>query len=123
MNKTPIKLGPLALLLTVVCMCLVTLSVLTFSTARADDVMSRRYEETAKIRQELEAKGQQFLFEADETLAEGGTLSRTSVVYEKDGYSLTIKLEQTGGIYIVDTWKLEKEWEEADQVQDLWPGI
>ena len=36
MKQVPIKLGPLALLLTVISICLTTLAILTFATARAD---------------------------------------------------------------------------------------
>ena len=36
MKQVPIKLGPLALLLAVISICLTTLAILTFTTARAD---------------------------------------------------------------------------------------
>ena len=53
MNQVPVKLGPLALLLTVISICLTTLAILTFSTARADGRLAERYAETVTLRYEL----------------------------------------------------------------------
>ena len=122
MKQTPIKLGPLALLLTVVCICLVTLSILNFTTSRADDSMSRRYADTVAIRQQLTAEGERFLYEADEQLANGGTLETTEQTFEQDGYTLTVRLTQTGDTYEIAQWRLEKQWEEKNEM-DLWPGL
>ena len=122
MKQTPIKLGPLALLLTVVCICLVTLSILNFTTSRADDSMSRRYADTVTVRQQLTAEGERFLYEADQQLAEGGTLTTTEQTFEQDGYTLTVRLTQTGDTYEIAQWRLEKQWEEKNEM-DLWPGL
>ena len=122
MKQTPIKLGPLALLLTVVCICLVTLSILNYTTSRADDSMSRRYADTVAIRQQLTAEGERFLYEADEQLANGGTLETTEQTFEQDGYTLTVRLTQTGDTYEIAQWRLEKQWEEKNEM-DLWPGL
>ena len=122
MKQTPIKLGPLALLLTVVCICLVTLSILNFTTSRADDSMSRRYADTVTVRQQLTAEGERFLYEADQQLAQGGTLTTTEQTFEQDGYTLTVRLTQTGDTYEIAQWQLEKQWEEKNEM-DLWPGL
>ena len=61
MRKTPVKLGPLALLLTVISICLTTLAVLTFTTARADRSLAEKYADTVAVRYGLEAEGQRFL--------------------------------------------------------------
>ena len=122
MKQTPIKLGPLALLLTVVCICLVTLSILNFTTSRADDSMSHRYADTVTIRQQLTAEGERFLYEADQQLAQGGTLTTTEQTFEQDGYTLTVRLTQTGDTYEIAQWRLEKQWEEKNDM-DLWPGL
>ena len=122
MKQTPIKLGPLALLLTVVCICLVTLSILNFTTSRADDSMSRRYADTVTVRQQLTAEGERFLYEADQQLAQGGTLTTTEQTFEQDGYTLTVRLTQTGDTYEIAQWRLEKQWEEKNEM-DLWPGL
>ena len=43
--QQPIKLGPLALLLTVITICLTTLAILTLTTARADLRLAEKYAE------------------------------------------------------------------------------
>ena len=50
MKRIPIKLGPLALLLAVVSLCLTTLSILTFTTARADMALAERFADTVSSR-------------------------------------------------------------------------
>jgi len=121
MKQTPIKLGPLALLLTVVCLCLVTLSILSFSTSQADDRMSERYASTVTTRQALTGEGQKFLFDADEQLATTGRLSKTETTLTKDGFTLTIRLKQTGDTYEIAEWKLERQWHESHDLE-LWEG-
>ncbi len=54
MKQVPIKLGPLALLLAVISICLTTLAILTFTTARADLRLAQKYAETVSTRYELE---------------------------------------------------------------------
>ena len=71
MKQVPIKLGPLALLLTVISICLTVLAILTFTTARADMALAEKYADTIRLRYELEAEGQSFLAEADAAAAEG----------------------------------------------------
>ena len=60
-NRTPIRLLPLALLLTVISICLTVLAILTFSTAGADLRLAEKYAETVRTRYELEIEGQEFL--------------------------------------------------------------
>ena len=52
-NRTPIRLLPLALLLTVISICLTVLAILTFSTAGADLRLAEKYAETVRTRYEL----------------------------------------------------------------------
>ena len=61
MKQVPIRLGPLALLLTVVAICMTVLALLTFSTARADLAMAQKLAASTQERYELEAEGQTFL--------------------------------------------------------------
>ena len=63
MNHAPVKLGPLALLLTVISICLTILSILTYTTAGADDRLAQRYSQTTTERYELEIAGQEALAE------------------------------------------------------------
>ena len=67
MKQVPIKLGPLALLLAVISICLTTLGILTFTTARADLRLAEKYASTVRTRYELERRGQEFLQELSET--------------------------------------------------------
>lgn len=110
MNQVPIKLGPVALLLTVISICLTVMAILTLSTAGADKTMAENFAASTQIRYTLETEGQKFLREADETLAAGGKLTdlpetagyegapegSVERIFEDQGYHLTIRLEPTG---------------------------
>ena len=67
MKQIPIRLGPLTLLLAVISICLTTLAILTFTTARADLRLAEKYAQTVSSRYELEREGQEFLREVCET--------------------------------------------------------
>ena len=124
MNEVPVRLGPLALLLTVVSICLTTLSVLTFTTAQADLRLSEKYADTVRERYELEAEGQKELGE----LIEGKTmlLQEPDGTYrlelEKNRATLTAVLRESGAGLEVISWKHERAWEEDLSIGDLWEG-
>lgn len=134
MNQVPIKLGPLALLLTIISICLTTLSILTFTTSRADMRLADKYAETVKIRYELEQEGQAFLREADEAVSSGlplnavfdavpvpdGGISRT---FEKDGTVLTVTLApgDRQGVSVRE-WTIMRQWEEDNSIGNIWLG-
>ena len=109
MKHIPIRLGPLALLLTVISICMSTLSMLSYANAEADLRLAQRYAETTRIRYELEKEGQQWL------LSHGSG----ETVLEKEGYKLTIRLDASGQPLL---WKIEREWEENTEIPDLWEG-
>lgn len=110
MNHVPIKLGPLALLLTVVSICLAVLAILTFATARADLVLAEKYAETVQTRYALESEGQRFLASAK---------PGDQQVFEQDGMRLTVALDENGRVIC---WAIEKEWSQEDTIGDLWSG-
>lgn len=103
MNQVPIRLGPLALLLTIISICLTTLSILTYTTSGADLRLAEKYADTVRVRYELEAQGQAFLQEAEDAASlglpldlvdgafpvPGGGVRKT---FEKDGTVLTVQL-------------------------------
>ncbi|MBQ9059758.1 MAG: hypothetical protein IJ128_01270 [Firmicutes bacterium] len=131
MNQVPIKLGPVALLLTVISICLTVMAILTFSTAGADKAMANMFANSTQIRYTLEQSGQEFLQQADEVLAGGGELTDmegvsaadggVEKVFEEEGYRLTVRLlSAADGEYTIDQWSLEKEWEEKDTIDGLW---
>ena len=61
MKHVPIKLGPLALLLAVISICLTTLALLNVSTAKADECLAEKFAETVQTRYALETEGQELL--------------------------------------------------------------
>lgn len=110
MNHVPIKLGPLALLLAVVSICLAVLSILTFTTARADLALAEQYAETIQTRYALEEQGQRFLAEAEPGAEE---------TFEQDGIRLVVALGEDGAVV---RWTLEREWNQEDTFGNLWLG-
>ena len=133
MKSTPVKLGPLSLLLTVISICLTVLAILTYTTAGADMRLAEKYAQTVSTRAELERRGQEFLSEADEAAGEGSLslidgLERDAegvlwYTLEKDGSRLRIGLRQEGDGVAVDTWKQDREWTEDLSLGNLWPGF
>ena len=129
MRPSHIRLGPLALLLTVISILLTTLATLTFATARADYALARRFSETVQIRYSLEEQGQQYLSEMNRRYEQGqaieGDVTAGSTVYkimEEDGYRLTIGLETNGNGLNIETWSIEKIWNPDAGEDHLWGG-
>ena len=137
MKQVPIRLGPAALLLTVITICLTVMAILTISTAGADKTMADKFADSARVRCSLEKNGQLFLQEADRTLASGGKLtdlpdakaaedapkgSVEKTIQEED-YHLTIRLEPAGkNDYTITGWTLDKDRQEPADL-DVWqPG-
>jgi hypothetical protein len=131
MNQVPIKLGPLALLLTVISVCLTTLAILTFATARADLRLAEKSAETVSTRYQLEIKGQEFLKELSEAdPADYGLmdLERDAAgvwhtEFREGDAVLHIGFRSSaGGQVQVVSWRMEKDWAEDDSLGDLWDG-
>ena len=128
---TKIRLGPIAVFLTIIAAVLASLAMLTVATSRADARLAERYADVTKLRYELEADGSRFVKEAEEyhagqaALPAGSTQMENGLAYtkEKDGYSLEISLADIGTGYDITGWKLRKLWEEDDPMKDLWPGM
>lgn len=126
MNRTPIKLGPLALLLAVISICLTTLALLNYSTASADRRLAEKFAETVSTRYELETEGQELL--ASLSGAEPGpgwekdAEGRFWTVLEQDGFRLRIGLEPDGDFWRVVNWTQEKEWDHDEHIANLWTG-
>ena len=126
MKQAPIRLGPLALLLTVVSICLTTLAVLVFTTARADRALAEKYADTVFVRYALEAEGQTAIAELDAgiwpdeyTVDEDGTVR---FILSRDGSLLRVGLAPDGGGYRVVMWRHEREWTKDDILDNLWTG-
>ena len=131
MKQVPIKLGPLALLLAVISICLTTLAILTFTTARADLRLAEKYAETVRVRYALEQEGQSFLAELSETdkadyglmgweRDAGGVYRQT---FENGDSKLRIGFRPGGeNGYTLVSWRHEKSWTEDDSLGELWDG-
>ena len=131
MKQVPIKLGPLALLLTVISICLTVLGILTFTTARADLRLAQRSAETLRERYALEARGQELLQELGEM--DPADYGLMDLERDRDGVwhtelregdaVLRIGFRPSGdGEVQVVSWRMEKDWTEDDSLGDLWDG-
>ncbi len=125
MNRVPVRMGPLALLLTVISICLATLSVLTMTTAQADRRLAERYAKTMKERYALEKEGQAELagFLSGESILLPEMDGTYRIELERDGAKLTIGLREENGVCVVTSWRHERSWEEDDSIGELWPGF
>lgn len=135
MKHIPIRLGPLAILLALISICMTTLGVLSFTTARADLKLAEKYADTVHIRYELEAEAQAFLKEAAEACLTGSSLSKIPETeedmdgivrrsFEREGFILTVGIvpDSAKGVRVVE-WLQQKEWEPEESMGNLWPGF
>lgn len=134
MRHIPVRVGPLALLLTVISICMTTLGVLAFTTARADWKLAEQYAHTVHIRYELEELGQAFLRDAGEVLESGAKESGIpGITKGEDGilrwtaqreeFRLTVEIvPKDGKEFRVARWTIQKDWEPEDGIGDLWLG-
>lgn len=122
MSETRVRLGPLALLFSVISILLTVLVILTFAASMADLRLAEKYADTVAVRTSLEREGQELLaalsagedaaFESDGA----GNLWHTA---EKDGTSLTIGVGPDGKVVC---WRFEKEWTQTEEIGNLWDG-
>ena len=126
MNKAPIRLGPMALLLTVISICLTILAILTFTTARADLRLAQKYAETVQARYAIEKDGQTYLAGLNagrEEVPEPDEDGVLRVDIERGGYLLHIALlDDDHGGWDVTSWRHEKTWEQKETIDNLWSG-
>ena len=126
MRQPPVRLVPLALLLSVISICLTILAILSFTTARADLRLAQKYAETVQSRYALEEKGQRYLSDlsAGRVSApeeDDSGLLRTEL--ESDGSRLLIVLRRDdAGGYEILSWRQEKRWEQDQTIDNLWSG-
>ena len=126
MKQVPVRLGPLALLLTMISICLTILAILTFTTARADLRLAEKYAATVQARYALEVQGQEYLNRLTsglETAPEADADGVCRVTLERDGTMLHIGLVPDGaGGYETVLWRHEKEWAQDEILDNLWGG-
>ena len=134
MKHIPIRLGPLALLLTVISICMAVLGILSFTTARADYSLAEKYASTVQERYALERAGQDFLRQAGEALKAGDRLeglagtetdedgiTHKTLEYEEVRLLIGIVPEGDWGFRVVE-WRIQKDWEPAGNEGNLWDG-
>ena len=129
-TSVPIRLGPLTLLLAVISICLTTLAILTFTTARADLALANKYAETVRTRYELEQQGQVFLQEVSET--DPADYGLNDWHPDRDGVYHTELTQGDARLSIgfrpgekgteVVQWQHTKAWAEDDSIGELWDG-
>ena len=134
MRHIPVRVGPLALLLTVISICMTTLGVLAFTTAKADMNLAEKYAATVHTRYELEELGQSFLEEAVRMLKSGKDVSvRPGVekgeegllkwTLERGGFGLTVGIAPKDAAgFEVACWTIQKAWEPEEGMGELWLG-
>ncbi len=126
MKQVPIKLGPLALLLTVISICLTVLAILSFTTARADLRLAEKYAQTVSERYLLEAEGQKLLAELQDSDPGMLDMERDAngvwwTDLEKDGAHLHIGVKKSADGWEPVAWRMDKDWEEDTEL-DVWDG-
>lgn len=133
MGDSGIRLGPLALLLAVISICVETLGILSIATASADLRIAGRYADTVKTRYALESDGQMFLREAEEAARSGGIVllpetetDDAGITWKeiwRDDYRLTagIRADGNGNLTVV-CWRIGKSWEADTDMGNLWNG-
>lgn len=132
MKEVPIRLGPLALLLTVLSICLTTLGILAFTTARADLSLAEKYADTVRDRYAREAEGMEYLRDVRESLASGAGAAdfeerdEDGVIWkrigdENRGLLIGLRIKEDKSLEIV-SWRLENRWEEESVPGNLWSG-
>jgi hypothetical protein len=129
-----IRLGPIAIFLTIIAIVMATLAVLTTATTNADKVMAERFAEVTKTRYALEAEGEKFIREFDEQAGSGKIdakklgAKKSGAAYIKtiknNGYILKAGVTSAGNKdgYKITEWKLEKEWNADDPYSNVWKG-
>ncbi len=133
MNHVPIKMGPLALLLAVISVCMTTLGILTFATAEADLRLAEKYRSTVVEQYERESIGQEFLSQAGKAIRENGSLqsvpdaevsgNKAEKSIEIGTGKLVVKIEQKDNGFNVKSWRTAPVWEAENNNGGFWvPG-
>ena len=124
MNRPPIRLGPLAILLLVISTALTTMAILTYSTSKADLVLAQRFADSVRIRYQLDEQGCRIMQQLEEdpqsAAAIGFEYNEGKYEYHSslEGYTLTIVIDESGQLV---SNRIHKDWSPEDDY-NLWPG-
>lgn len=128
MRQITVRLGPLALLLTVIVICMTVLGLLAVTTAGSDLGMARRYADSVETRYSLESRGQAFLQQltGDPDVWEGLERDRDDTAWKtltENGLSLRIGVVKKSRGYEIVSWQFMREgWEPQEEPGGLWDG-
>ena len=136
-GRRNVRLGTIAVLFTVVVLCVSVLAVLSVATVRADCAMSQRYAQQVTARLELENEGQRWLRQVldaaeekgmalteadlpDGTALDGQTV-RTTLSTGERTLTVEVELDFDGASpdYRILSWVNAADWEEDEQVEVL----
>lgn len=124
MAKFGVKPVTVSLLLAVVVVCLTVLSVLTLSTAAADERLARRYAESVRADYALEEEAQKWLADFDADLKSGlieePRVEKTVGVGEERHISIVLEVDVEKRTYQVLEWK--KQAPEPAGLENLFTG-
>lgn len=126
-QEAPVKLGPLALILTVISICLAILAILSYTTARADLRLAEKHAANVTERYALEREGQAYLGEVSAALKTGSApnVDSDGVLRHRltNGDSvLNIGLAFEEDDWQIVSWRQEQPWEPNLDIGDLWSG-
>lgn len=127
MRGKRLNIGSIAILFTVVMLCVSIFAALTVATAAAEARTARQYADYVQRLNQCEAAGQQWLAEADGwtkglgPLPEGAQQTETELwgQVERGDMTLTIRLRLQDGGYEIAQWQLNTQWQPQQQLQ-LW---
>lgn len=126
-QEAPVKLGPLALILTVISICLAILAILSYTTAQADLRLAEKTAANVSERYALEREGQAYLGEVSAALDTGSALNvdsdgvlRHELKYGDSVLSIGLAFEEDS--WQIVSWRQEQPWEPNLEIGDLWSG-
>lgn len=138
MRGKNVRLGSISLLFTVAMLCIMMLSVLSLSTARADIAAAKNYGNHVTAWYQCENAAQTWLSETDAALKQRGRTVKEaeltdgaqikngviSVVLEEKGVEKDVQLRisaQKNHRYQILAWRTTTQWK-ADRSLTLWQG-
>ena len=126
-QEAPVKLGPLALIVTVISICLAILAILSYTTAQADLRLAEKTAANVSERYALEREGQAYLGEVGAALKTGSALNvdsdgvlRHDLTYGDSVLSIGLAFEEDS--WQIVSWRQEQPWEPNLDIGDLWSG-
>lgn len=121
--KSSAKFITLIIALLVITLCSLVLLLLSYSTAKVDQQMSKRYASAVKEEYELESSGQEWLADTEESKEFVTQNTITTTVGDKDERHLEIELSaNSSGNYKITKWQLIPKKIEKQGMSNLYKG-